>query len=345
MEKGLGSGRKSKLCIDSHVSGERGEKLRVSSPGFFHIESSLEDIMIETKQLQYLVVCADLKSFSRAAEVLYTTQPNVSKVIRSLEEELGFPIFARETRGIRLTARGEQVYEYACRVMDNMEEMMSLSRTDSAEELHVSFNPSSWISACFADFYNANQQENVCFHVVTASTEEVIRRCARGIDELGFVYVMEDQMPFFEYQLERGHLAFTELKRVRAMLYPGDGSGEKEPDSAGQDLRRPVRLVQCYEDEFSLDRSWGMTGGKDGRNNIQVAVITNSDYVMNDLLCRTGLGNISGDYLDAGEEPGRRQGISLSGEDRPVCFGYIRKDGEIPGKWADKFLRFIQEHI
>ena len=89
--------------------------------------------MIETKQLQYLVVCADLKSFSRAAEVLYTTQPNVSKVIRSLEEELGFPIFARETRGISLTARGEQVYEYACRVMDNMEEMMSLSRTDSAE--------------------------------------------------------------------------------------------------------------------------------------------------------------------------------------------------------------------
>ena len=44
--------------------------------------------MIETKQLQYLVVCADLKSFSRAAEVLYTTQPNVSKVIRSLEEEI-----------------------------------------------------------------------------------------------------------------------------------------------------------------------------------------------------------------------------------------------------------------
>ena len=40
--------------------------------------------MLEVKELQYFVVCADLSSFSRAAEVLYTTQPNVSKVIRSL---------------------------------------------------------------------------------------------------------------------------------------------------------------------------------------------------------------------------------------------------------------------
>ena len=45
--------------------------------------------MLEVKELQYFVVCADLSSFSRAAEVLYTTQPNVSKVIRSLEEKLG----------------------------------------------------------------------------------------------------------------------------------------------------------------------------------------------------------------------------------------------------------------
>lgn len=42
--------------------------------------------MLEVKELQYFVVCADLSSFSRASEVLYTTQPNVSKVIRSLEE-------------------------------------------------------------------------------------------------------------------------------------------------------------------------------------------------------------------------------------------------------------------
>ena len=64
--------------------------------------------MLEVKELQYFVVCADLSSFSRAAEVLYTTQPNVSKVIRSLEEKLGFEVFERDNRGIKLTRRGRQ---------------------------------------------------------------------------------------------------------------------------------------------------------------------------------------------------------------------------------------------
>ena len=85
--------------------------------------------MIEIKQLQYLVVCADLQSFSRAADVLYTTQPNVSRVIRSLEteecpmlEEIerealeeGVPIIRKETQSFLKTLislqRPEKVLE------------------------------------------------------------------------------------------------------------------------------------------------------------------------------------------------------------------------------------------
>ena len=100
--------------------------------------------MIETKQLQYLVVCAQLRSFSKAAEALYTTQPNVSKVIRMLEDELGFPVFVRQSRGITLTARGQRVYEYASRAVENIEQLKSFSRMDKGEELLASWNPSSW---------------------------------------------------------------------------------------------------------------------------------------------------------------------------------------------------------
>lgn len=95
--------------------------------------------MIETKQLQYLVVCAQLRSFSKAAEALYTTQPNVSKVIRMLEDELGFPVFVRQSRGITLTARGQRVYEYASRAVENIEQLKSFSRMDKGEELLASW--------------------------------------------------------------------------------------------------------------------------------------------------------------------------------------------------------------
>ena len=94
--------------------------------------------MIEIKQLQYLAVCARRRSISRAAEELYTTQPNVSKVIKSLEEELGFDLFVRQGQGIRLTRRGRRVYEYACRILENVEGLLSFAGMDQVEELRVS---------------------------------------------------------------------------------------------------------------------------------------------------------------------------------------------------------------
>ena len=63
--------------------------------------------MLEVKELQYFVICADVRSFSKAARVLYTTQPNVSKVIKSLESKLGFPVFRRDKTGPLPTDRSE----------------------------------------------------------------------------------------------------------------------------------------------------------------------------------------------------------------------------------------------
>lgn len=94
--------------------------------------------MIETKQLEYLVVCARLGSFSRAAEALYTTQPNVSKVIRTLEQELGFSLFIRQSRGIVLTSRGRRIYEYASKAVEQVEQLVSFARMDKGEELLAS---------------------------------------------------------------------------------------------------------------------------------------------------------------------------------------------------------------
>lgn len=303
--------------------------------------------MIEMKQLQYLVVCADLKSFSKAADVLYTTQPNVSKVIRSLEEELGFELFRRQNRGIRLTSRGTRVYDYACRAMENVQQLTAFARLDKGEELSISFNHSSWMAARFAEFYNAHKEENVCFHMISASTEDVIRRCAMGTDDLGFVYMMEQQMLPFQYRLERGNLEFVELKRTRAILYLGQEHPLYEKASAGElsmeDISlEDIRLMQCYEDEFTLNRSWDIFGEQERLGaNAGVSVITNSDYVMQELLNHSDLANISSDYLSS-DCKCRYPELSLYGDEKPVIFGCIRKKDEDPGVWASRYLEYIK---
>ena len=69
--------------------------------------------MIETKQLVYFIKAAECRSFSETAKKLYTTQSNVSKVIASLEEQLGRPLFIRTSSGIRLSVFGTEFYEQA----------------------------------------------------------------------------------------------------------------------------------------------------------------------------------------------------------------------------------------
>ncbi len=83
--------------------------------------------MIELKQLQYLTVCAELGSFSKAADKLYTTQPNVSKVIKSLEKELGVELFIRKQRGIQLTDKGRLICEQANKMLENMNQLSLLT--------------------------------------------------------------------------------------------------------------------------------------------------------------------------------------------------------------------------
>ena len=66
---------------------------------------------MDLKQLQYFVACAQTGSFSDVAKILYSTQPSVSKVIKSLEDTLGMQLFERLPRGIRLTVQGQKVYQ------------------------------------------------------------------------------------------------------------------------------------------------------------------------------------------------------------------------------------------
>lgn len=127
--------------------------------------------MINIKQLKYFITCADAGSFSEAASVLYTTQSSVSKVIRSLEEEMQASLFVRSPHGIGLTPNGKQAYAYASRVLENVEAMAELSAVGDIQWLNIAFNPSSWIADCFVRFYQIHEKENLHCQAHTGNYE------------------------------------------------------------------------------------------------------------------------------------------------------------------------------
>jgi len=99
-----------------------------------------------SKQFRAFLLAAQHRSFSRAAEKLYRTQPAVSIVIRKLEESVGQPLLVRGARQVKLTDAGELLRDYAERLLNlrdeiqkGMEDLKSLGRG----ELRLGVNESS----------------------------------------------------------------------------------------------------------------------------------------------------------------------------------------------------------
>lgn len=62
---------------------------------------------ISLSEMQIFLLTAKYHSFSKAAEVLYISQPTVTKWIKHLEAELGIKLFQRTSRSVELTYAGE----------------------------------------------------------------------------------------------------------------------------------------------------------------------------------------------------------------------------------------------
>lgn len=296
--------------------------------------------MIDIKQLQYFVVCADVGSFSEAAKILYTTQSNISKVIKALEDAAGIRLFDRVSRGIVLTSRGRHIYDYACRILREMGELEDYTRTGDAKWLHISCNPSSWFAGQFAGYYNENYDKNYHCQIYTASVKNIIRRVRDCKDDVGFVYVMGIQSDEFRYGMLQNHLEFIPLKSISAMLYLGEKHPMYEKNDIGQEELGKLRFVQNYQDEFTGDNYWMVKDGE-GKllTELDVTVVTNSDYIMERMLKESPLANISGDYLTQGKA-GR--GIPLGQEDDQVVFGYLKRMGEELDPMARGFVEYIE---
>lgn len=68
--------------------------------------------MIDQRICRYIQTIAQYCSFSKAAQVLYVSQPSLSRLVKKIEAELGVPLFDRDTIPLRLTAAGKKYLEY-----------------------------------------------------------------------------------------------------------------------------------------------------------------------------------------------------------------------------------------
>ncbi len=155
-------------------------------------------------------------SFTRAAEVLLGSQPNITRTVKALEGELGCTLFARTRRGVRLTPEGEKLYSHISIAMEHIamgEE--EISRTRSLETGVVSIAASEVALHCFLlpvlkSFHR--EHPGIRIRISNHTTPQAVTALTHGLAEVALV-----TGPL----LERERLRKTPLKRFREIAVCG----------------------------------------------------------------------------------------------------------------------------
>jgi DNA-binding transcriptional LysR family regulator len=99
---------------------------------------------MELRHLRYFVAVAELENVSRAALRLHVSQPALSRQVRDLEDELGFPLLRRTAKAVALTDAGRVFLTEAKGVLARAEAAVAAARevaTGRRGELHVGYAP------------------------------------------------------------------------------------------------------------------------------------------------------------------------------------------------------------
>ena len=296
---------------------------------------------MDMKQLEFFVTACERGSLSKAAECLYTSQPNISKNIRSLERELGRPLLKRSGTGVQPTVYGKTVLEYARLILKNAAAISSMAVPEETNSLCISAYPSNMVARLLVDFY---RQWGEDYHIEyqEGAVEEITDHVHQGISEIGIVHVALKQVPVFQHILSHKKLEFVPLDVKKICVYVGANNPLYHRDSIDfQDLPR-LKFMRGVRDFFSMEHHLETVSmGVIDTRNLYHAVYTNSDHLIIDLLLHTDVCSLGLEFMHEPYAQYDIKPLAIHGCEPVLQIGYVRD----PERAFSPQAQWVVEHF
>lgn len=146
---------------------------------------------MDIKKISYFVEIVNEKSFSKAAQNLFISQPMLSKAIRQLEEEFGAQLLDRSSKRFYVTDVGKLFYNQSIKVLNAYHELQHI--LDDAEQLvqgEVSISiPSVILTLYFPYFFSEIEKKypKVRINLYEAGSYSVLENVLMGNVDMGVV--------------------------------------------------------------------------------------------------------------------------------------------------------------
>lgn len=166
-------------------------------------------------QLKYAVEVENTGSISKAAENLYMNQPNLSKAIRELEDDLGVTIFDRTAKGMMPIEQGREFLRYARGILSQVAEMEALFRP--AEDKKIRFDlcapRSGYISRAFASLVSAlGSDAAVRMSYRESGPMRAIKSVSNEVNRLGIIRYQSIYEPYYLETLAERSLEYEPVR-------------------------------------------------------------------------------------------------------------------------------------
>src|ERR1700681_3496100 len=184
---------------------------------------------MELRHLRYFVSVGEEQHYGRAARRLHVAQPALSRQIQDLEKEIGFELFERLPRGVKLSAAGKLFLEDVRRLLHEVNEaVVRAGRVASGRSgtLRVGFTENaSWRGVVPDSFRRFRElQPDAELELQPAGSLEQLEAIRSGRLDAGFVFNMPKTDPelellpvavqHIELAALKGH-PLTKLKKLR----------------------------------------------------------------------------------------------------------------------------------
>lgn len=167
-------------------------------------------------QLETFISVADNKSFTRAAELLYVTQPTVSNHISNLERDLDTVLFIRTRKNVSLTKSGQLLYNHALNIINAYKNMTSeLKSFNDNLEGHLNIYASSiprkyFLPSILADF--TREFPGIGYSLLNEDSTSVINSLIAGETDFGFVGLKVESSKLEYHKILDDELVFITSK-------------------------------------------------------------------------------------------------------------------------------------
>jgi DNA-binding transcriptional LysR family regulator len=173
---------------------------------------------VDLAELNVFLTVARERSFSRAAQKLFRTQPAVSISVRRLEEWVGEPLFARGARGGQLTDAGKLLVDYAERMLNLRQETkraLEDLRAGGRGELSLGVNESSIHALLPALVRYRRLYPDVRLAVRRTFSRDIPTELLNHRLDLGIVSFVPQEQQLAAVKIFRDELAFVVSPRHR----------------------------------------------------------------------------------------------------------------------------------